>query len=198
MAADLRQVVENLSGFYDFGGRDVVVVGAGGGQLLEFARPARKVLAVDKDAGALERLARRVAEAGLGGTFTLRNADLLELEPWGDVVVLEFCLHEMPDPARALAHARRVAPEVVAIDHAPESPWSWCAAEEREVEAGWRALEALPIRRQAAFECVQRFADYRELEAKLADQGPESRARIAPYRGRRGISIAMPYRLALL
>jgi len=48
MAADVRAIVANLAEFYDFGSKVVVDVGAGGGQLVEFARPARRVVAVDR------------------------------------------------------------------------------------------------------------------------------------------------------
>ena len=62
----------------------------------------------------------------------------------------------------------------------------------------WRAVERQNIRRQRIVEGVQRFDDYAQLEAKLAPQGPASRARIAECRGPGVISIPMPYRMALL
>ena len=31
----------------------------------------------------------------------------------GDVVYFEFCLHEMDDPAKALIHAKSLAPDIV-------------------------------------------------------------------------------------
>jgi hypothetical protein len=112
--------------------------------------------------------------------------------------LLEFCLHEMPDPARALAHAGQLAPDVLVIDHAPGSRWSWCAAEDHQVEAGWNAIAEGSIRRRLDIEAFQRFRNYTELEAKMAAQGPKSVERIAAYRNEEAISIPMPYRLALL
>ena len=198
MATDIQQIVRNLWNFYDFTDRIVVSVGAGGGQLVEYARPASRVIAVDRDAAALARLTARLLECGLSDKFTLVASDLLDVRPRGDVLLFEFCLHEMAEPERALAHARELAPDVVVIDHAAGSRWSWCAVEDGEVEAGWRAVDRGAIRRQETVEAFQQFADYAELEAKLASQGPESRKRIGPYRGQRAISIPMPYRLALL
>lgn len=198
MATDILQIVLNLSAFYDFTGKTVVAVGAGGGQLVEYARPARRVIAIDRDAAALEQLDARLAECGLADKFTLVARDLLDVRPFGDVVLFEFCLHEMAEPERALAHARELAPDVLVIDHAPGSLWEWYAAEDGKAETGWKAVERGKIRRQQSVEAWQRFPDYAALEAKLAPQGPVSLERIDRHRGESAISIPMPYRLALL
>lgn len=57
-----------------------------------------------------------------------------EVSVQGDVVYFEFCLHEMADPARDLAHAATLATDVVVFDHAAGSDWSFHAAEEHEVQ----------------------------------------------------------------
>jgi SAM-dependent methyltransferase len=198
VATDTRKIASALAAFYDFADRVVVDVGAGGGQLVEYARPARAVIAVDRDAAALARLAGRLGECGLAGKFTLVESDLLDVATRADVVLLEFCLHEMPDPERALLHARTLAPDVVVIDHAPGSPWSWLAAEGDEVDAAWRAVADHGFRRQRLVVASQHFADYGELEAKMAGQGPESLRRLRSHRGRTSIAVSMPYQLALL
>jgi SAM-dependent methyltransferase len=197
MTTDVHQIATNLAEFYDFGGRIVIDVGGGGGQLIDYANGARKVIAVDHDPTALARLAARVRERGLDESFILLNSPFLEVGTAGDVVVLEFCLHMMADPERAVAHARRLAPDVVVIGHAPASPWSWCAAEDEGVEAAWNAVAAVGVRRQRDFMASQRFADYAELEAKLAGCAAESLARIQGRRGQVDIMIPMPYRVAL-
>src|SRR5262245_19911190 len=198
MATDVREIVRNLSAFYDFTNRAVIGIGAGGGQLIEFARPARSVIAVDRDPAAMAKLAARLREAGMAQKFQLVTADLLDLRHSGDVVLFEFCLHQMAEPERALAHARTLAPEVVVIDHAPGSRWEWCAAEDEKVLDAWRAAERYGIRRQNSIEAWQTFGDYAALEARLVGQGAESVKRIACYRGQLDIRISMPYRLALL
>jgi predicted RNA methylase len=198
VATDLPQIVANLVAFYDFTDKTVVAVGAGGGQLIEYARPARRVIAVDKDEAAVQRLAARARECGLAERLALVTDDFLAVRPRGDLVLFEFCLHEMPQPERALAHANELSPDVLVIDHAPASRWMWYAAEDREVRAGWRAVERLSVRRQRDVEAFQHFHDSSELEAKLASRGPRSLKRIARYRGRNAISIPMPYRLALV
>jgi len=198
MATDLRQIVENLCAFYDLTGKTVVSVGAGGGQLVEYARPTRHVVAVDNDQAALDRLAQRLDATGLRDKFTLIASDFAQARPSGDVVLFEFCLHEMNEPSSALAHARELAPDVVVIDHAPGSEWIWYGAEDVAVERSWRAVEAEPVRRRQDVQGIQTFAEYAELEVKMAGQGPVSAERIARYRGERAIRIPMPYRLALL
>jgi methyltransferase family protein len=198
MATDLDAIVRSLIGFHDLRDKTVVAVGAGGGQLSEYARTTRQVIAVDRDEAALERLRACAAERGLADKFTPLSGDLLAVSPRGDLVLFEFCLHQMAEPERALDHAAGLAPEVLVIDHAPGSLWEWCAAEEAGVEAAWAAVGRRTVRRQLDVEGVQRFQDYAELESRLAAQGPKSRERIAAYRGQFSISIAMPYRLALL
>ena len=198
MATDLELIVRNLTDFYDFVDKTVIAVGAGGGPLAEYGRRARRVIAVDHDASAMERLSVRVRERRLADKFTLVHGDLLTVRPTGDVVLFEFCLHEMPDPLRALDHARLLARDVLVIDHAPGSPWEWYAAEEAGIEAGWAAVARGPVRLQRDVEAFQHFNDFAELETRLARQGATSKARIAAFRGQQPIFIAMPYRLALL
>lgn len=198
MAADLAEIVRNLTAFYGFAGRTVVAVGAGGGQLIEYARQARRVIAVDPDGDAVERLATRVRERGLADRFTIIQDDLLAVRPRGEVVLFEFCLHQMADPERSLEHARELAPDALVIDHAPGSQWSWSAAEDEQVDAAWEAVARRPTRREFDVEAFQRFPDYAGLEARMSGQGPESRERIGCYRGQEAIAIPMPYRLALL
>lgn len=198
MATDLAEIVGRLTSFYDFTGRTVVSVGAGGGQLVEYARRAQRVIAVDPDAAAMERLRVRLESLELLDRFTLLRDDVLAVRPRGDVVLFEFCLHLLPDPERALVHASQLAPDVLVIDHAQGSQWIWCAAEEGGVAAAWAAVAHRSVRRTLDVSASQRFRDFGELEARLAAQPPRSRARIATHREKRDITIDMPYRLALL
>lgn len=197
MATDIGQIVANILAFYDVANKAIVAVGAGGGQLIEYTRSARRVIAVDRDQAAIDRLAARARETGLAERFTFVTSNFLDARPRADAVLFEFCLHLMAEPERALAHAAELASDVVVIDHAPGSRWSWYAAEDVGVEAAWKAAESR-IRRQRDVEAFQHFRDYAELKARLANQGPESLARISPLRGQTTIAIPMPYRLALL
>ena len=176
----------------------MIEVGAGGGQLVEFARPARRVIAVDYDAAALERLRARLAESGLAEKYEIFQSDFLTLREAGDVVLFEFCLHQMSNPRRALAHAAQLAADVLVLDHAPGSRWSWLAAEDGDVERAWTAVAQRPVRRQTDIDGLQSFGTYADLETRLAAQPPASHDRIATYRGQDAIAIPMPYRLALL
>lgn len=196
MATDVAEIVSRLTSFYDFADRAIVAVGAGGGQLSEYARAAAHVIAVDPDGAAMERLRAAVEARGLIDRYTFVLEDFLAVRPRGDVVLFEFCLHLLPDPGAALAHASTLAPDVVVLDHAPGSQWMWCAAE--ETAEAWAAVARRNVRRALDVGATQRFRDFAELEARLADQPAPSRERIAGRRGQRDIAIDMPYRLALL
>jgi hypothetical protein len=198
VATDLPAIVERLLAFHDLADLTIVSVGAGGGQLVEYARPARHVIAVDPDGPACDRLSARLAALDLADRFTLLRDDFLAVRPRGDLVLFEFSLHAMRDPERALAHASRLAPATIVMDHAPGSQWMWCAAEEPGVAAAWTAVARRPVRRSLDVPAVQRFSDFAELETRLVEQPPPSRERIVPFEGRADISIDMPYRLALI
>ena len=198
MVTDCEGIVRNLTGFYDFADKRIVAVGAGGGQFSEYARRARHVVAVDFDPAACSRLREVARKVGLERKFTILETDFLAVRAAGDLVLFEFCLHQMPDPRMALAHASRLAREIVVIDHAPGSSWEWYAGEERKVETAWSGVaEAGPLRTED-FSAVQRFENFAALEERFASQGATSASRIASLRGLRPIEISMPYRLALL
>lgn len=198
MATDTDQIVRNLLEFHDFRDKIVLAVGAGGGQLADYGRPARRVIAVDKDAAAIGRLVQAVRERGLADKFTIEHSDFLSVTTSADVVLFEFSLHEMELPGRALDRARQLAREVVVIDHAPESQWSWFAAEEGAVEQCWTTVGAFPVAKRHDVLTFQRFRDFAELSGRLAEQGPVSQARIDALRGQEPIEIRMPYRLVML
>jgi hypothetical protein len=194
----MRQVVEYLRGFYDFTDRVLIAVGAGGGQFLDVYREARKILAVDSDPEALLRLAEAVTARGLNGRAELVQADFSEITSHAEVVLFEFSLHEMPDPAQALLHARSLAPEVVVFDHAPGSEWTHYIVEEEKVRRSTEAMERCGIKRRSAFRSEHRFEDHAELLARVASQGPTAVARIAPFWEQRSIVIPLVYGAALL
>jgi hypothetical protein len=197
VATDIRQLTENLRGFHELAARVVLSVGAGGGRLLELYREVSKMVAVDSDPAALRQLEAAATARGFD-RVELVGADFFEVARTAEVVVFEFCLHEMPDPAMALERARSLAPEVLVYDHAPGSTWAWHAAEEDKVLRSTQAMEACGIRRREVFHGEQRFAGYAELREKVASQGPTALERAVPYRGRSDIVIPMAYLAALL
>ncbi len=198
MATDYAKLVANLLAFYDLRGKTVLAVGAGGGQLIEYGRAAGKVLALDNDPKALEKLRENLRAAGLEDKFSPVLGDFYALDLKADVVLFEFCLHEMADPGAAVERARGMAPDVIVFDHWPGSEWSFVAGEEEKVEASWAALARFPVRRKRSYEAIQAFKDYDELFEKLKGQGETAIARIDGYKGRAGIRIPMTYGLALI
>ncbi len=198
MATDIQAILDELQSCYDFAGKSVIHVGAGGGQLIGYARTARAVLGVDTDADAVERLRAGIRDAGLADRYRAMLSDVLAVTERADVVFFEFCLHEIVDGLTALKHARRLAPQVLIADHAPGSSWSWYLCEAEKVLRGWAAAERFPLTSDRTFTALQRFADFDELRAKVAPMGECSLRRIEEFRGRRDFTIAMPYRVALL
>ncbi len=198
MATDIEVVLSNLTEFFDFGDKTVVHVGAGGGQFIRYAVRARHVVAVDPDPAAIERLRLAVNAAQLDGTFTVRLEVFEKVGDSADVVLFEFCLHEMDDPDAMLRHARRIAPETVVIDHAPDSRWAWYTAETEKAARSWAAVERAGIRRERCCSGLQRFADGIELLEKVRSQGEPAVSRALKHAGTDPIEIEMTYRVALL
>ena len=198
MATDVGLVVRNLLDFYPFAGKTVVSVGAGGGQLVEYGREARRVVAVDGDAEALRRLADVLAAKGLAERFELVCSDVHDVTESGDVVLFEFALHEMPDPSRALAHAKSLARDVVVLDHAPGSEWAWHVVEEEKVRRSAEAMRRLGVRAERLFLGEQLFADHVELLARVSVQGPLAVERAERFRGAGEIVIPFCYEAVLL
>jgi predicted RNA methylase len=191
-------MIADLLAFYELKGKTVLAVGAGGGQLVEYGRTARKVLALDRDPQAIEKLRESVRAAGLGDRYEPVLGDFFGTSLEAEVVLFEFCLHEMSDPGAAIEHALALAADVVVFDHGPGSEWAYVAAEDVRVAASWAALSRFPVKKARTYETVQVFASYDQLYEKVKGQGPASLARIEAYKGRTDIRIPMPYGLALI
>jgi tRNA A58 N-methylase Trm61 len=198
MTTDINAIIANLLAFYDFRDKTVISVGAGGGQLIEYGRTAGKVIAVDNDPGAIEKLRENLKLSDLEKKFTIVLEDFESTTSRADAVLFEFCLHEMKDPEAAVKHARSLAPDVIILDHWPDSEWSCIVAEEAKVAAGWRALMRFAMKKEQKHDTVQIFKDYEELFAKVKGQGETSIARIAKYKGNTDIVIPMSYGLVLI
>jgi predicted RNA methylase len=197
MAVDYAQLAAELWQFYDFAGKTVLAVGAGG-QLLDPASPATKLIAIDRDREALDKLRSKVDAAGRRASLEVVCASFEDVSLSGDVVYFEFCLHETSDPHRALTHARTLARDIVVFDHLPDSPWSFHAAEEEHVERANQAMERFGIRRRRSFSTEQRFSNHEELLAKIRVQGAVAIERAARFIGATNIVIPMKYALTLL
>jgi predicted RNA methylase len=198
MAADIELILASLAAFYDFTSKSVIHVGAGGGQMIKAAESACAILAVDSDAEAVTRLREAIAQRRLRVTPRVVQADILDVDTRADVVFFEFCLHEMADPERILAHARALAPEICILDHVQESPWAWHATESEKAARSWAAAERAGIVRTEEHSTPQRFATHAELVAKVGMMGPEAVSRAEVFAGRTDFTIEMRYRLAVV
>lgn len=196
MATDIKQLLSNLEKLYDFTGKTILSVGAGGGQLIEYGRNAKQVFAVDNDLFALEQLQDRMEMAGLKKQFTLIYSDFFSVELHADVVFFEFSLHEMPDHQAAIEHALSLASEVLIADHWPSSEWAYIVNETEKVANAWDAINMFPAKEIAKHDALQVFSCYDELFKKVGPQGQASIQRIEKFIGKSNFSIPMWYGFA--
>jgi len=197
MAADYKQMEQNLRQFYDFSGKAVLAVGAGA-LFIETIGKAKKLIVIDKDPATIRQWEARIVADGLEGRVDAIHADFCATSLRGDVVYFEFSLHEMDDPVQALRHALTLAPEVVVFDHLPDSEWAFHAAEEDKIQRSTDALADFNCIRRQTFRTEQRFQTYQQLVDKVACQGAVALARAERYRDAGEIAIPMTYGLSLL
>ncbi|MBN2093611.1 methyltransferase domain-containing protein [candidate division KSB1 bacterium] len=198
MATDIKEIIQNLLEFYQFDHQSSITVGAGGGQMIEYGRTAKNVFAIDHDQEALEKLKANLINTGLTQKFQLIHSDFFLTHLKGDVVMFEFCLHEMPDPAAALRHAETMAPNILITDHLPGSEWAYIVDEREKVIQSWAALELFAIKKLQKFDTFQFFRDYDELYQKVKVQGENSIQRINCFKDKTHFTIPMSYGFCLI
>jgi hypothetical protein len=198
LAIDTGELTRNLHRSYDFSNKTVLFVGAGSRQLFDPAIKTKKLIAIDKDPEALTQLKQDLATSLPQNPCEVLASNFEDVFLAGDVVYFEFCLHEMEDPYKTLTHARALAPDLVVMDHSPESAWAFYAAEEEKVRCSAQAMQDCGIRRRARFRTNQLFTDHAELLAKIAVQGAVAVQRAQSFQGMRNIAIPMNYEMVLL
>ncbi|WP_321282362.1 methyltransferase domain-containing protein [Marinifilum fragile] len=198
MVKDIQQIIQNLLNFYDFQNKTVVSVGAGGGQFIEYARGARHVIAIDNDKNALNKLKENLSMNGLSEKFTLIHSDFKNTKVKGDVVLFEFCLHEMNEPQEMLEYAQKIANDIVIADHGVNSAWAYIADEKEKAENSWGQVLKNPIQKLITHEAEQYYEDYNELYLKVKVQGENSIERIKKFKMCKRFVIPMEYTFALL
>ena len=198
METDVNILTENIESCYDFRNKSVIHVAGGGAQLVAYGAAARSVLAIDADPEGVRRLGVLLREKGLLSRFIVFKGDFLTVRARADVVFFAFSLHGIADPEAALRHARTLAPATLVVDAALGSRWAWYRGEETAVERTWEAVGRFPIARDDTFMGAEQFHDYDELLARVRALGEPTISRIEEFKGRQGLSIKMPYRIALL
>jgi predicted RNA methylase len=198
MATDTKQIVANLLSFYDFTDKTVISVGAGGGQFIEYGRSAKNVYAVDNDKSALAKLEENLQKANLSDRFTLIHSEFEDITQAADVVLFEFCLHEMKDAQAAISHALTLSPNILISDHWPTSEWAYVVDEREKATASWNAISSFNPQKVEQYSSVQTFADYEELYQKVKGQGEATIQRIEKFRNQNNIEIPMSYGFAII
>jgi hypothetical protein len=198
VATDRAFLTNHLCRFYDFTNKVVLLVGAGGNQLLDHATKFKKLVAIDRNAEALQDLQTKIAASSNAASVEVLASKFEDVMVRGDVVYFEFCLHEITDPLEALEHAKTLAPDIVVFDHSPDSPWVFHAAEEDLVCRSANAMNHFGIRSRVSFRTGQRFCNDNELLDKIRCQGPIAVQRAQRFVGATNILIPMDCELALL
>jgi hypothetical protein len=198
LATDYAKLSENLSSFYNFTDKVVLFIGAGGRQLLDPATRTKKLIAIDRDAQALQPLKSKIMAQGLKDLVEVIGGSFEEITANGDTIYFEFCLHEMDDPEKALLHGKSLAADIIVYDHSSGSEWIYYGAEDDKVARSTAAMHRFGIRRGQTFEAEQRFTSFAELLAKMSPQGPLAIERIQRFAGAADIVIPMSYELNLL
>jgi hypothetical protein len=198
MATDIKKIINNLLEFYDFNNRTIITVGAGGGQLIEYGRDSKEVLAIDYDRESLQKLKENLIRSGLEDKFTLIHSDFYLSNVKGDVVMFEFCFHEMEDPEAALTHALTMAPYVLILDHWTDSEWAYIGGEEDNIAKSWAALKLFHLIKVQKFDTFQFFNDYEEIYQKVKVQVENSIKRINDFKEKKNFTIPMSYGIALI
>jgi hypothetical protein len=146
----------------------------------------------------LQKLKDNLTKSGLDDKFTLIHSDFHLTSLKGDVVLFEFCLHEMEDPEVALKHALTMAPQVIVLDHWPDSEWAYLGGEEEYIAKSWAALRLFPLIKVQKSDTFQVFNDYEEIYQKMKGQGENSIKRIESFKGKKNFTIPMSYGIALI
>jgi predicted RNA methylase len=198
VATDVKKIIDNLFQFYEFNDQTVISVGAGGGQFIEYGRNSRHVIAIDSDDEALKRLENALQKLPFKDKFTLIHSDFYEANMKGDVVLFEFCLHEMKNAETAINHALTMAPDILIADHWPDSEWAYIVDEKDKVTNSWEVVKKFKFKRIRQYNTFQFFRDYEELFLKVHTQGENSIKRIDRYRAKKNFTIPMSYGFALI
>lgn len=198
MSVNTKEMITNLLDFYDLADKTIIAVGAGGGQFIEYGRNAKKVIAIDNDELALEKLKDNLIKAGLTDKFTIVNSDFYLTDQKGDVVIFELSLHEMHDPTLAVKHAFTLAPDVLVLDHWKDSEWLYIIDEKEKVIRSWTALEAFKSVKFKQYDTFEFFFDYEELCEMIQGQGQTAISRTTPYKNKQHFTIPLTYALCIV
>lgn len=194
----IEKIVDHLNEFYSLADKKIIHVGVGKGTFLDYTRHAASILAIDNKAANEKTLNDKIYNECLSKKCTVKIMDFMECDEKSDVVFLEFCLHEMKDQTAILKHAKSLANDVVIIDHAPKSEWTWYTDEAEKVNVSWNQIAKFGAMKTQDCEGFQIFSSYSDLKHKIGSSDDIAIDRIKEFEGDKQIRISMPYRMCLL
>lgn len=198
MLKDPNRIINNLLEFYDFKDKILLSVGAGGGQFIAYARFAKHVIAVDNDSKALKTLAQKIKNQHLEDKFTLIHSDFMNIKEKADVILFEFCLHEMDNHQKVLNHAKKLSRDIIISDHDIKSEWAYIGNETEKSIISWNIISKNIVIKKRQYSTIQTFNSYNDLYNRIKEQGDISINRIKIFKNKKDIEIIMRYNFALL
>lgn len=199
MLTNISRIIHTIQSFYNFKNKRIIHVGAGGGALIEYATEAKNVAALDISQQALNSLVTKIENTPLQTIVHPQCIDFMHYHATADLVYFEFSLHETQSPKAALDHALTLAPEILIVDHQPDSPWSWATLETEKLHRSSAAINNYTLKKESTYEARQSFTSYEDLIKKVNGLGQECIQRIATFQNTiTPIDIAMPIGLKLI
>jgi ubiquinone/menaquinone biosynthesis C-methylase UbiE len=193
MATDIQQVIGNVKKQYKMDNRVVITAGAGGGQFVDYYETAAHIYGIEKEETAMAMLKNKIEEKGLEGKYECIQSDYFDIEIKGDVVVFEFSLHEMNDIKKAMEKGKKIAQEILIIDHSWKSEWITYVDEVEKVERVKEYIDRNKPKKIEHFSGIQKFKDYNELKEKVKIQGKKALDSIEKFMGQKNIKIEFGY-----
>jgi ubiquinone/menaquinone biosynthesis C-methylase UbiE len=195
MIVNPKEMINNIDAFIDFSNKTVMIVGAGGGQLMGYAGTANQIIAVDNNKEAIEQLEKRIRNSELINKYKTIMSDFESVNEKVDILVFEFSLHEMENIQKAIEHAKEIAGRVIIFDHVYDSEWVTIVQENNKIETEDKILNSIAVIRQAHFHAMQAFVQYDDLKKKVECQGEGAIKAIRKYLDKEDITIDMEYKL---
>ncbi len=195
MAVNTNEIINNIENFIKLDNKIILSVGSGGGQLVGYGKNAKKIIAIDNDFSALNKLKNVIQSKELNSNYEYLCDDFMNIKISADIVFFEFSLHEMINPVKAIKHAKTITPTVIILDHNIESNWLYIVCEENKVAISDNAIMNIGVKNKIVYSIEQYFKDYKSIKNKVESQGNEAILRIEKYKNQNDIKIKMKYNL---
>ena len=198
MGINISEIINNLDGFYSLNGKTIIHVGIGSGLFTGYTNSAKKIFAYDNNPTIENILRDKLIKERTLDKYEINITDFFKCKNKADVVFFEFCLHEIVNPLKALEFAKTISDDILIIDHAKNSEWSYYTLETEKLQKSRAAISTFKIKKHCTFDEYQYFGNFNSLKTKLSILGEECMNRIVKFEYKSDINIPMPYEICLI